>query len=58
MSSEVKSYAKDFQDRMQATLTSTLDLFADKLFIKHAPLMHQEGFHIACPTLYYVDNSQ
>ena len=46
------------EDRMQATLTSSLDLFADKLFIKHAPLMHQEGHHIACPTLYCVDDSQ
>lgn len=47
-----------FQDRMQTILNRSLELFGDKLFIKHTPLMHQEGHHIAPPMLYYVDHSQ
>jgi hypothetical protein len=28
---------------MTAVLSKSLELFGDKLFIKHTPLMHQEG---------------
>ena len=39
-------------DRLKSTAWKALELFSDKLFIKHSPILHQEGKTICSPSAY------
>ena len=47
-------YAKTSSEQVTKTLQKGLTLFGDKLYIKHTPILHQEGWALKNLFLYIV----
>lgn len=45
--------AKTPSEQVTKALEKGLTLFGDKLYIKHTPTLHQEGWALESPSLFY-----